>query len=89
MKIPSKIFFLNILDSKPTLQGPNLGWQQDCAWKNSAGVGGNYPTERDLSENARRPRAAAQEEHWDILLGKPGMFILSLCQEITNMHSRS
>lgn len=50
--------------------------------------GGNYPTERDLSENARRPRAAAQE-HWDILLGKPGMFILSLCQEITNIHSRS
>ena len=27
MKIPSKVFFINVLDSQPTLQRPNLSWQ--------------------------------------------------------------
>lgn len=78
------------------MQGPNL-WlaatlclKERCGrWEMGSGGRGNYPTEQDLSENAHRPSAAAQEEHWDIFLGKPGLFILSLCQEIANMHSRS
>lgn len=87
MKIPSKIFFLNSLDSKPTLQGPNLGQQQDCAWKNSAGE--TTPQDKICLRTLAGPALRHRSSAWDILLGKPGMFILSLCQEITNMHSRS
>ena len=29
MKIPSKVFFINVLDSQPTPQRPNLSWQPE------------------------------------------------------------
>lgn len=83
MKIPSKILFLNILDSQPTLQRPNLSWQQDSVPDREVWV--KHIPQKTIS---RRTHAGTGDalKHTS---GKPGVLTLSLCQEITNIYFRS
>lgn len=63
MEIPSKIFFLNILDSSPTLQRPNLGWQQDWPerkeWVKLSHSKSSLE-EHSLTDPAQRPRRSTK-----------------------------
>lgn len=58
IEILSEIFSLNILDSQPTLQRPNLSWQQDAMSDRKVWV--EYSPQKETSENTLRPRIPVQ-----------------------------
>lgn len=81
-EIPSEIFFLNILDSQPPAEArPQAGSRTLPSGKARV----THTQHGGLSLQTH----AAQEKHRDVSLGKPGMFIWSFCQEITNTHFRT